>query len=149
MKKFFATEEALLEFANQLAKAIPGGCLIYLHGNLGAGKTTFARGFLRGLGYEGKVKSPTYTLIEPYDITGRKVYHCDFYRIKDKSELEELDIAEYFSPDAICLVEWPEKGESLLPPPDLVCSLTIKAEGREIEISACSVKGEQVSSVRK
>lgn len=144
IKTYLASEEETLAFAGALAKAVPEGCYLYLQGTLGAGKTTFARGFLRGLGYQDKVKSPTYTLIEPYEVAGRTIYHCDFYRIKDIRELEELGIGEYFLPEAICLIEWPEAGAPLLPTPDLVVSLALKDEGREISLEAGTPRGEAI-----
>ena len=83
-------EKAMLDFANQLSKSVEKGSVIFLHGLLGAGKTTLTRGFLQGLGYEGKVKSPTYTLVEPYDVSGRQIYHFDFYRIFTEFSLNFL-----------------------------------------------------------
>src|SRR5262245_37113932 len=94
-QKYFATEEEFLVFAAEFAQAVDSGS-IFLSGPLGVGKTTFTRGFLRGLGYQNKVKSPTYTLVEPYEISGRKLFHFDFYRLKDSSELVDIGLQEYF-----------------------------------------------------
>src|SRR5262245_22875149 len=112
---YLASEKDLLFFAARLANAVKGGAVIFLSGPLGAGKTTLTRGFLRGLGYQHKVKSPTFTLIEPYEIAGRKIFHFDFYRLKDPHELEYIGLEDYFLPDTICLIEWPEKGTAFLP----------------------------------
>jgi tRNA threonylcarbamoyladenosine biosynthesis protein TsaE len=115
------TEPQMLEFAANLANCSGNTAIIFLTGNLGAGKTTFARGFLQGLGHTGKVKSPTYTLVEPYEVNGQKLYHFDFYRLRDPQELEFMGIQDYFQPQTIALIEWPELGGELLPTPDLSC----------------------------
>ncbi len=102
-----------------IAQRLPTGGLVTLHGDLGAGKTTLVRGLLRSLGYTGTVKSPTYTLVEPYQVNGRDIFHFDLYRLADPDELEYMGIRDYLRADALCLVEWPEKAGHLLPPPDL------------------------------
>lgn len=140
-----ATEEDMHALAAKLAAAIPKeGAIIYLYGSLGAGKTTFARGFLRRLGYTEKVKSPTYTLVEPYDVGNRKIYHFDLYRLKDPTELEAIGIQDYMMPGAICLIEWPEKGAPCLPPADITCSITFSGAGRVVQLEALSRKGEEI-----
>jgi tRNA threonylcarbamoyladenosine biosynthesis protein TsaE len=139
--KNIASESSMLELAAQLARSIAEGAVIFLSGPLGAGKTTFTRGFLRGLGYDSKVKSPTYTLVEPYEIAGRNIFHFDFYRLNHASELEHIGINEYFFPAAICLIEWPEKGFPLLPEPDLTCSIAFADNGREVTIAANTARG--------
>jgi len=141
LKKIFNREEDLLSFAGALAKAIDGGAIIFLSGPLGAGKTTFTRGFLRGLGYTKKVKSPTYTLVEPYEIAARPIFHFDLYRLQHANELEHIGIQDYFLEDAICLIEWPEKGSPLLSTPDLDCYIDFAGQGREMRIVACSARG--------
>ena len=103
----------------RLAAACTDGGWIYLHGELGTGKTTLVRGFLRGLGYGGAVKSPTFTLLEPYDINGRVIRHFDLYRLNDPQELEYLGIRDFQDPEAITLVEWPERGQGGLPAADV------------------------------
>ena len=114
-----ADETATLLLGGQLAQVLHPGLVIFLRGDLGAGKTTFARGILRGLGYEGKVKSPTYNLIELYKISKLYLYHFDFYRFEDPAEWEDAGFREYFNAESICLVEWPEKADGLLPQADL------------------------------
>ena len=108
--------------------------LVFLRGGLGAGKTTLVRGVLRGLGYAGAVKSPTYTLLEPYDFQGRKVYHLDFYRIADPQELSFIGIDELVADTALRLVEWPERCGGRLPQPDLDIALAMADEGRLLEL---------------
>src|SRR5437762_13600072 len=108
---FIPTEAEMLLFAKNLARAMTQGVIIFLHGELGAGKTTLVRGLLRGLGYQGNVKSPTYTMVEEYRLALGSVYHFDLYRIMDSEELEFIGIREYFRNSAVVLIEWPERGE--------------------------------------
>lgn len=117
------------------------GIIIYLSGDLGAGKTTFVRGFLRALKITDIIKSPTYTLVEPYEVEQTSVYHFDLYRLKSGLELEAIGIRDYFHPFAICLVEWPQKGEPLLPSPDLMLNIIIKQNARFVEIKANNNRG--------
>ena len=133
-----ADEAATLEAGRQLAKKLHNGLTVYLHGDLGAGKTTFVRGVLQGLGFAGKVKSPTYTLVEPYTVSGYNIYHFDLYRFNDEDEWEAAGFREYFNDESICLVEWPEKARNLLPRPDFDIKIDIKmgvlGNGRTLEI---------------
>ncbi len=136
-----AGESAQEALGAALAAALPGGCVIYLTGNLGAGKTTLARGFIRALGHEGAVKSPTYTLLEPYELPGWSCYHLDLYRLADPEELEYLGIRDLLRAEAVLLVEWPERGEGALPPPDLAIEIAHDGERRQVRVSARSQVG--------
>lgn len=138
------TEAELLQLAAKVAFATLGGTILFLQGPLGAGKTTFSRGFLAALGYRGKVKSPTYTLLEQYELTDLVINHFDLYRLIDEQELEQIGIRDYFQPNAVCLIEWPEKAHHLLPSPDIKCEIDFAAEGRAITIAACSKRGNEI-----
>jgi len=133
-------------FGGRLAASFDGPLLIFLEGDLGAGKTTLARGFLRGLGHRGAVKSPTYTLIEPYRIGDRRIYHLDLYRVSDAGELEYLGLREMLEEDAVLLIEWAERGEGWLPEPDLRIIIRHRGQGREIELGAVTRAGKVVLS---
>jgi len=138
------TEDEILALGQQLAKnlsAIKQGFVIYLKGGLGAGKTTFTRGTLRGLGYKGRVKSPTYTLVESYTIQDKQVFHFDLYRLFDSQELEYMGIQDYFTQNALCFIEWPEIGGDLLPPADIHCELSMEDSRRRIVLRAESQQG--------
>ncbi len=139
-----ATEEDMQAYAAEMAHAVQDGAIIFLHGPLGAGKTTFTRGFLRALGHKGKVKSPTFAMVEPYELNGHPIFHFDFYRLQKAEELEEIGIKEYFSPTSICLIEWPEKGFPLLPMPDVACFISFAESGRQIKIEAKTARGEEI-----
>jgi tRNA threonylcarbamoyladenosine biosynthesis protein TsaE len=128
-KHILKDEKATLALGARLAAIVPDTCVIYLHGELGAGKTTLVRGFLRALGHKGKVKSPTFTLVEPYQITGKHIYHFDLYRLVDPEELEYVGMRDYVDA-GICLIEWPERGVGFLPPADLHCFLDMHGKGR-------------------
>ncbi len=110
--------------------------LIYLSGGLGAGKTTLARGLLRALGVKERVKSPTYTLVEPYTISSLYLYHFDFYRLRYTDEWVDAGFREYFNGDAVCLVEWPEKAGAQLPAPDVTIEMAVAGDGRSVTINA-------------
>lgn len=128
-----ADEQATLEFAQHFAAQLSGGFVIYLHGQLGSGKTTLVRGILRALGISGAVKSPTYTLVEPYQLSGFEVFHFDLYRLSDPEELELMGIREYFSPDSIAFIEWPECGQGCLPAPDLEFFIQVSNGARDLQ----------------
>ena len=123
-------EEDTEALGRTLASTLRPGLQIWLQGNLGMGKTTLTRGVLRGLGYEGRVKSPTYTLIEPYVVSRLDLYHFDFYRFNSPEEYLDAGLDEYFAGQGVCLVEWPEKAVPYLPSPDLEVSLSPAADGR-------------------
>ena len=106
-----------------LAAGVIPGRVLHLKGDLGSGKTTLVRGLLHGLGYPGRVKSPTYTLVEPYDVSSLHFYHFDFYRLRDATEWLSSGFRDYFAPDSFCVVEWPEKAGPSLPPPDVEIDL--------------------------
>lgn len=148
LSRFAADAEAQEALGRELAAALRGRGTVYLEGDLGAGKTTLTRGVLRGYGHQGAVKSPTYTLVEPYELAGVTAYHFDLYRLTDPEELELLGIRDYCRPDTLALIEWPERGQPLLPAPDLI--ITIRAssaadgDGRELLFTARNEYGEAV-----
>jgi tRNA threonylcarbamoyladenosine biosynthesis protein TsaE len=141
-------EAATLAYGERFANIVQSGLVVYLHGDLGAGKTTFVRGVLHGLGYVGKVKSPTYTLVESYPILVNKVlkytlYHFDLYRFIDENEWEAAGFRDYFNPQSVCMIEWPEKAEHVLPIPDVHVQLSLFNLGRKIQLTAASSLGVQ------
>jgi tRNA threonylcarbamoyladenosine biosynthesis protein TsaE len=135
------SEADTLSLGAALARGFVPGMLVFLLGELGAGKTTLARGVLRGLGHTGRVKSPTFTLVEVYELSRLYLYHFDFYRFKNPRELEESGFRESFDRQAVCLVEWPEKAGGQLPPADLTISLKPAGSGRRVEIVANTEAG--------
>jgi tRNA threonylcarbamoyladenosine biosynthesis protein TsaE len=137
-----ATETAGATLANALPRADGEALRIFLCGELGAGKTTFTRGFLRGLGYAGRVPSPTYTLVEPYEVAGRQVWHLDLYRLGDGAELEYLGLDEMGGAGSVLLIEWPERGAGYLPSEDLSLVLKVVSNGRSVSMSARTPPGE-------
>lgn len=138
-----ADADATEACGRRLAAAAKQGGVIFLSGELGAGKTTFTRGLLQALGHQGAVKSPTYTLVEPYELASLTVYHFDLYRLLDPEELELMGYRDYFRPGVLTLVEWPVRGEPLLPAPDLeVCISVPPGGGRTFILRARSPHGE-------
>ena len=139
-------EAATLEAGRQFAQELQSGLTVYLHGDLGTGKTTFVRGVLQGLGYNGKVKSPTYTLVEPYVVSKYNLYHFDLYRFNDVEEWEMAGFREYFNDESVCFVEWPEKAGKLIPAADIDIYLQHQAQGRSLRIHSNTQLGKQCLS---
>ncbi|HEX5091999.1 MAG TPA: tRNA (adenosine(37)-N6)-threonylcarbamoyltransferase complex ATPase subunit type 1 TsaE [Burkholderiales bacterium] len=136
-----ADEPATQRLGAALAAGIAPGRVLHLSGELGAGKTTLVRGLLRELGHAGRVKSPTYPLVELYVVSRLNLYHFDFYRFKDLGEWRESGFREYFNPQSACLVEWPERAGPELPRPDLAVRLSIEGEGRRAWLNAGTPEG--------
>ncbi|MDO9011128.1 MAG: tRNA (adenosine(37)-N6)-threonylcarbamoyltransferase complex ATPase subunit type 1 TsaE [Gallionella sp.] len=136
-----ADENATIALAARLAAQLRPGMVIYLHGDLGAGKTCMVRGILSALGYSGRVKSPTYTLLEPYHAAGLDLCHFDLYRLQDENEWESAGFRDEFDGQAIFLIEWPEKAQSFIPPADLLIELKILPQGREVVIKGKTTMG--------
>lgn len=132
---FIPDEASMLELGAKIADYLTDAGVVFLIGDLGAGKTTLVRGVLNHLGHEGNVKSPTYTLVEPYLVNGRNIYHFDLYRLADPEELEYLGGRDYFGSDSLCLIEWPAQAEGFLPTPDLSIHLKHCQKGRTASIS--------------
>lgn len=139
-------ESRQVAFGARLSAAVGNKALLFLQGDLGAGKTTLVRGFLQARGHDGNVKSPTYTLIEPYQLPSGNCYHLDLYRLGDGEELEYLGLREMLSEQAVMLVEWPERGEGWLPSPDLDIAIAHRGEARAVRVEALTAAGEQMLS---
>jgi len=142
LKQQFANEADMLNWTKKLAQKVMPGLVIHLKGDLGMGKTTFSRGLIQGLGHKGNVKSPTYTLVEPYELGSLNVYHFDLYRLADPEELEFMGVRDYFSTDTLCLIEWPEKGVGVLPEADIELIIEPWQQGREVTLNSHSDKGQ-------
>lgn len=143
-------EDDTKKIANQMAIAMTqiglGGITLYLNGDLGAGKTTFTRHLVQGLGHDGSVKSPTYTLVEPYLIGDVDLFHFDLYRLADPEELEFMGIRDYFNANSLCLIEWPEKGWGMLAAADIEINIQIKDEQRKFEFVTHSSVADNILS---
>ncbi|OFZ67143.1 MAG: tRNA (adenosine(37)-N6)-threonylcarbamoyltransferase complex ATPase subunit type 1 TsaE [Betaproteobacteria bacterium RBG_16_56_24] len=140
---FLADESATIALAQRLGARIKPGMVIYLHGDLGAGKTTLVRGVLNALGYSGRVKSPTYTLVEPYHIAGLDLRHFDLHRLHDEKEWESAGFRDEFDGRNIFFIEWPEKAQRLIPQADVKIDFESLAQGRKVEIHANTKMGRQ------
>ena len=139
---FLPDSEAMESFGARLAACTTGGEVIFLYGDLGAGKTTLVRGYLRALGHTGAVKSPTYTLVEPYELAARRAYHFDLYRLGEAEELEYMGIRDYLDGEGVLLVEWPQRGEGVLPAADLAITIDYAGSGRNLSLKGIGAKGE-------
>jgi tRNA threonylcarbamoyladenosine biosynthesis protein TsaE len=143
MNIILADETATLALGAALATGMQPGLVVWLDGDLGAGKTTLVRGLLRALGDTGPVKSPTYALVEIHVVSGLNLYHFDFYRFNQPEEYLDAGLDEYFADDGICLVEWPERASPYLPAADLHIRLTVEGEGRLASLESGSERGAQ------
>jgi len=133
IEEILNSSEQMIAFGVELSKSIKAGDVIYLIGDLGAGKTTLTKGILKGLGYSGNIKSPTYTLVESYPFNNLQVHHFDLYRISDPEELEWIGIRDYFNDESITLIEWPEKGDGFIPEASLQLNISYtENDGRKI-----------------
>jgi len=132
---FIPDEKAMLDFGAKLAGIIASPALVFLQGDLGAGKSTLVRGFMHGLGFQGRVKSPTYTLVEPYEMNDKTIYHMDLYRLADPEELEFIGIRDILSGTSLCMIEWPEKAGGMLGEPDISIKISSMDTGRNIKLS--------------
>jgi len=143
--KYFADSESVQgQIGAALSELLVDGLIIYLHGDLGTGKTTLVRGMLRALGYKGAVKSPTYTLIEPYEIDRLLINHFDLYRLADAEELEYLGIRDMLAECSVMLFEWPEKGEGVIPAADLQINIDYRIDGRVLQFIPTSELGARI-----
>ncbi|MGJ8686678.1 MAG: tRNA (adenosine(37)-N6)-threonylcarbamoyltransferase complex ATPase subunit type 1 TsaE [Spongiibacteraceae bacterium] len=144
MQWFLNNEHDTVAAGLRFGRAAEAGAVVYLQGHLGAGKTTFCRGVLRAFSYAGAVKSPTYTLVESYQLAARTVNHFDLYRLGDPEELEYMGIRDYFDGQSVCLLEWPDRGRGFLPLADITVSIEQKGEGRCLTLSAGSDRGQAI-----
>ncbi len=145
MKCVVNSAEAMASLGAALAGQLNGGEIIYLQGPLGAGKTTLTRGLLRGLGFSGNVKSPTYTLVEHYELNGMQVFHFDLYRLNDPEELEDMGIRDYCDESAVLLFEWPERATDILPEADILFSIAHIDDGRHVTVESRSETGKRLA----
>ena len=146
LRVLLANEQKMNAFGEEIAKAVTcvnRPLLIVLNGDLGAGKTTLSRGILLGLGHMGAVKSPTYTIVEPYDLEIGKVFHFDLYRLMDPEELYDIGFNDYLSEAQLCMIEWPDKGGGLVPKADISLQINSNGLGREVILTAQTGFGSQ------
>lgn len=138
---FLADENDTLKLGERFAQLISPPLIIWLEGDLGAGKTTFTRGLLNALGYNGAVKSPTYNIVETYPFKGFNLHHFDLYRFQNPEEWLDAGLDELITADSIILIEWPQLGGDLAPPADIILNITIKSSGRTVQINAVTTNG--------
>jgi tRNA threonylcarbamoyladenosine biosynthesis protein TsaE len=138
-----ADESATIGLARRLAEKLKPGMVIFLHGDLGAGKTTLVRGIMNAMGYTGRIKSPTYTLVEPYHINGLDLRHFDLYRMHDEAEWETAGFRDEFDGNNIFLIEWPEKAMEFIPKADIDITFEILPHGRNVGIKGNSPSGRE------
>lgn len=136
MEKYLSDQQATEQMGAELWLMLPSKAVVFLQGDLGAGKTTLVRGVLRAAGVTGAIKSPTYTLVEEYVVGDRKIFHFDLYRLTDPEELEWIGIDDYFSQNSLCFVEWPSKGVGYLPKADYKITLQTQGVGRLMTLQA-------------
>jgi tRNA threonylcarbamoyladenosine biosynthesis protein TsaE len=142
---YLKDEQATLAFGKTLATLCPASLFtIHLEGELGAGKTTLTRGLLRQLGHKGNVKSPTYTLVERYELADRAVFHFDLYRLADPEELDYLGLDDYLSNNSLSIIEWAKQGGAYLPKPDITIAINYHNSGRNMTITPESPQGQQM-----
>ena len=148
LSECYLADESMTEYAGaRIALSLPAnGAVIYLEGDLGAGKTTLSRGLIRALGHQGAVKSPTYTLVEPYEDFEFPLYHFDLYRLSHPEEVEFLGVDDYFKPPAVCLIEWPGRGKGFLPSADIHFFLADEGDGRRLSWQPGTVKGDEIAN---
>jgi tRNA threonylcarbamoyladenosine biosynthesis protein TsaE len=146
VERYTADEAALVDLGASLAPLTPGVERIYLYGELGSGKTTLVRGLLQGLGHRGAVKSPTFTLVEPYRIGERDIYHFDLYRLKDPEELEFMGVRDYLEGGGLCLIEWADRAAGFLPAPDIAITISKTDKGRMVHLESHTDSGHQFVS---
>ena len=140
-----ATDEAaMVNLGARMGAVCEPGLVVFLQGGLGMGKTTFSRGFIQSMGHVGPVKSPTYTLVEPYRLRDLDIFHFDLYRLGDPEELEFMGIRDYFGDMSVCLVEWPERGLGALPSADLVITIELEGRGRRLLYCAQTEQGKRI-----
>lgn len=139
VQEFYIDNEAdMVAFGERIGRSLRARAAfqcVFLNGDLGAGKTTLSRGILRAFGHQGAVKSPTYTLVEIYEFADRRLYHFDLYRLGDPEELEYMGIRDYFTEGSVCLMEWPERGQGVLPKPNVLIDIKVEGAGRKIFIT--------------
>jgi tRNA threonylcarbamoyladenosine biosynthesis protein TsaE len=141
---FLPDEAATVAFGKTLANACNGRGLLTLSGDLGTGKTTLSRGLVQAHGHTGAVKSPTYTIVEPYDLGDIRIFHFDLYRLEDPEELEFIGLWDYLDQEALIIVEWPERAAGVLPAPDVEIDIAVKDAGRMLTINSGSDRGQQI-----